>query len=312
MKAGSALLFALLGLASLTSCGGGGMSANDAMVDPMNEVDANLVEGVYCPVVEERVTRQNCEDLTRADAEVRPGAAAFNVPDPMRRGDTVAVHLVIDRRAPRIIRVIERNTPSAPDPSEGSGLGSANGSAGAEGTPPGNEAAPAGDEPAPTPGQVVEGLEGTAQRFYPPVGRHMRAELTGRGLDVAARSEASQELPLGGQATWIWHVTAREGGAQSLTLVTLVEGVANGRRFVLARTARVRTVTVEVSLRDRVWDIVSGAPAWIKALTAMLVAFGGLLTAWYRLPWRRREAAEDESEARQPEGAEGSGGAGEG
>jgi hypothetical protein len=253
--------------------------------------------GVYCPAVEARVSPPDCEDLTRADAEVRPGAAAFNVPDPMRRGGTFEVHLVIDRRSPKEIRIIEGPSPGGPEDTAGNDSDAVDSSNPAPPSRPRGRHAPASGPPpaekesAPTPGQIVDPLEGRAERFFPPVGRHMRAELVGEGFDIAPETAASQEIPLGGSADWIWKVTARKGGVQALTLVTIVEGVAGGRHFVLARTPRVRTVTVEVRLSDRIWDVLTGAPAWIKALTAVVVALTGLLTALYGIPWRRRRKA---------------------
>jgi hypothetical protein len=309
MRKKLAVLTSLVLLSLVTGCGGQGDEATNNVSAEIGP--ATQGAGVYCPAVEARVSPQDCEDLTRADAEVRPGAAAFNVPDPMRRGETFEVHLVIDRRSPKEIRVIEGGL--ADD------VGDATGNVGAQenvssekgvqtnvAAPANEEAAPANEEAAPTPGQIVDPLEGRAERFYPPAGRHMRAELVGEGFDIVPKTAASQEIPLGGSADWIWSVTARKGGVQALTLVTIVEGVAGGRRFVLARTPRVRTVTVEVRLRDRIWDVLIGAPAWIKAITAVVAAATGLLTAVYAVPWRRRRKAarqaakSDESETDGP------------
>lgn len=323
----TAMLPWLGALAILSACGGSDMAADNSWsLEPANEMSAPI-EGVYCPAVEQRVSSEDCEALTRADAQVRPGAAAFNVPDPMLRGETVEVHLVIDRRAPLTIRTIEGPRESDPAGADSNmtngnttnGDVDANAMANGHDTSPGpggevdastNAAAPPDDDPPPTPGQIVEELEGTPERFYPLVGRHMRAELTGQGFDIVARTETSQEIPLGGQATWIWDVTAREGGTQSLTAITAVEGVTNGRRFVLARTPKVRTVTVEVSWRDWIWDAVTGAPAWIKALTAVVVALGGFFAAWRGLGWRRpRDPNEkDRSNDKQDEAEDSSGG----
>jgi hypothetical protein len=315
---------------SLLALSGALAGCDDKMEESANNVEASLEPaaaavgaGIYCPAVEQRVSAADCEDLTRADSEVRPGAAAFTAPDPMLRGQTFEVHLVVDRRSPKEIRAIEAPAPGqeaevSPPLTRSAGPGgpgedpAANTAAtGEEGPSQGNlaeatedpaaNAAAAGgegpsqgnlaeatDDPPPTPGQVVEPLEGKTERFYPKVGRHMRAELVGQGFDIVAKSEASQQIPLGGNATWIWSVTARKGGSQPLTLITVVEGVADGHHFVLASTPTVRTITVEVSLRDRIWDSLTGAPAWIKALTAVIVALGGLFTAWRALPWRRR------------------------
>lgn len=306
MRSRLAILSCLALLGAIAACDRAAMEANNTMASG-GDLSGPPGEGVYCPAVEQRVSKTDCEDLTRADSEVRPGAAAFNVPDPMRRGETFEVHLVIDRRSPREIRVIEAPLEDMTDlnlsatdlnasdlNASGSDLNAldddpaVNASEADDPAPREKKAGAGREEQAPTPGQIVDPLKGSAERFYPKVGRHMRAELIGKGFDITAKSEASQQIPLGGNATWIWNVKALEGGSQSLTLVTVVEGLADGRRFVLARTPTVRTVTVEVSLRDRIWDTLTEAPAWIKAITAVVAAFGALLTAWYALPWWRR------------------------
>ncbi|MEO7178166.1 MAG: hypothetical protein ABIW83_04925 [Allosphingosinicella sp.] len=299
-------------LLALAGCDQMPMPADNAM-DQSALPAGEPGEGVYCPAVEQRVSPADCEDLTRADSEVRPGSAAFNVPDPMRRGETFEVHLVIDRRSPKEIRIIEEPLPDNPreigntnDGDPDAGNASVTNSASPEDGPSENMASAGHEHAAPTPGQIVEPLPGSAERFSPPVARHMRAELIGQGFEIAAETDASQQIPLGGSAEWQWKVTARKGGAQPLTLVTVVEGVADGRRFVLARTAKVRTVTVEVSLRDKIWDGLAEAPGWIKAFTAILVALGGLLTAWYALPWwRRRGTAKDNKPADGTGGSDG-------
>jgi hypothetical protein len=306
MRKKLAVLPSLVLLSLIAGCGG-----NQAANNTSGELESGAQgAGVYCPAVEARVSPQDCEDLTRADAEVRPGAAAFNVPDPMRRGETFEVHLVIDRRSPKEIRIIEQSVPSSDDDTTGNasdnGMSVANSASSQEKGAQENVTASAGEGSRPTPGQIVDPLEGRAERFSPPVGRHMRAELVGEGFDIAPKTAASQEIPLGGSADWIWSVTARKGGVQPLTLVTIVEGIAGGRRFVLARTPRVRTVTVEVRLSDRIWDVLTGAPAWIKAVTAVVLAVTGLLTAIYAVPWRRRRKAAKTAAA--PGGTEPDGG----
>ncbi|HEY0412523.1 MAG TPA: hypothetical protein VGD66_05225 [Allosphingosinicella sp.] len=300
MRKKLAVLPSLLLLSLVAGCGGqgpeGGGNASYTGEDQSGPPRAS----VYCPAVEQRVSPQDCEDLTRADAEVRPGAAAFNVPDPMRRGQTFEVHLVIDRRSPKEIRIIEGPRQGAPGDATGNVADSdpgASNTASAETGAQENAAASAGEASAPTPGQIVDPLEGRAERFFPPVGRYMRAELVGEGFDIAPKTAASQEIPLGASADWIWSVTARKGGVHALTLVTVVEGVTGGRRFVLARSPRVRTVTVEVRLSDRIWDVLTGAPAWIKAVTAVVAAVTGLLTALYAVPWRRRRKAARQASA---------------
>lgn len=308
MRSKLAILPWLALLGAIAGCDNEGMQSNNTMGSG-EAFGGPPAEGVYCPAVEARVSPADCEDLTRADSEVRPGAAAFSFPDPMRRGETFDVHLVIDRRSPREIRIIEEamatatdSLNSSVDDSAGNSSESGEGDPAANSSMPGGETPPAGnlsdgtEDSAPTPGQVVDPLKGKTERFFPKVGRHMRAELVGQGFDIVAKSDPSQDIPLGGNATWIWSVTARKGGLQPLTLITVVEGLADGRRFVLARSPTVRTVTVEVSWRDWLWDTLVEAPDWIKALTAVIVALGGLLAAWRAMP-RFRRRREDKEEA---------------
>lgn len=289
---------------------------------PTSGYQGSVENGIYCEVVEQRVSAEDCEDLTREDRGVQPGAAAFNVPDTMSRGQTVTVHLVVDRRSPRLIGILEvradAGLPTAgtdmnmdtnmTDGADTNVIGdnpntnstTANGDGGT-GNAAGGEEAGGEEDASPTPKQIVNELEGRPDSFNPLVGRHMRAELIGQGFDIVARSEPSQDIRLGGNATWIWDVTAREGGSRSLTVVTLVEGVANGRRFVLARTPKVRTVTVNVSWSDWAMDWLVAAPVWIKAVTAVIVALGGLLTAWYAVPWFRRRGGDQPSPEKEKE-----------
>lgn len=308
-----AALSSLVLLWLVAGCGGGMDQSNDASASMEGPVGPPR-EGVYCEAVEQRVSPRDCEDLTRADAEVRTGEAAYNVPDPMRRGKPVEVYLVIDRRSPREIRVIEAGAP--PNPGEALGNSNADDPAAGNSASAGDQgsqddmAIQADEATAPTPSQVVEPLEGRTERFQLPAGRHMRAQLVGPGFDIVSKTDESQEIPLGGQATWIWSLTARKGGTQSLTLVTFVEGVADGRRFVLARTPKVRTVTVEVSVSDWLRDLLAEIPGWIKAITAVVVAIGGLLTAIYAVPWRRRRSAARDTAAAKPDPRDRSGGDG--
>ncbi|HEX8061608.1 MAG TPA: hypothetical protein VF535_00160 [Allosphingosinicella sp.] len=308
------ILTSLILLGLVTGCGGGEDGAANNVSDSVDDPFGEPQVGVYCPAVEARVTPQDCEDLTRADAEVRPGEAAFTAPEPMQRGHTFDVHLVIDRRSPKEIRIIEERLQNVPGEEignatngHGPGTGTGNTTSSEEEDPQDNKAAPA-EDPVPTPTQIVEPLKGRVERFSPLTGRHMRAELAGEGFEIRAKTETSQQIPLGGQASWVWAVTARKGGTQTLTLVTVVEGVIGNRRFVLARTPKVRRVMVEVSMGDRIWDIIIGAPPWIKAITAIVVAVGGLLTALYAVPLRRRRKAANEAKAATKHGGPGAGG----
>ena len=51
-----------------------------------------------------------------------------------------------------------------------------------------------------------------------------------------------------------------------------------------------KSVMVEVRAVDRVWDMIVAAPAWLKAVAAVVAAAGVLLGAWLtlRAQWRNR------------------------
>ena len=119
--------------------------------------------------------------------------------------------------------------------------------------------------------------------FLPDVGRFMSADLSWQGFRIMPKSTRSQQIPKGGQAIWLWEVTALQPGKRSLTLTTVVEGLVGGSRHALANTQEVRTVVVEVSWPDRLMDGLEVLPRWLKAVTALMVALGALLAAWIAL-----------------------------
>jgi hypothetical protein len=53
---------------------------------------------VYCAEVSRRVTAEDCAHFRDLAAHVRSGEGAFNAPDPMRRGETVTMQLVVANR----------------------------------------------------------------------------------------------------------------------------------------------------------------------------------------------------------------------
>lgn len=291
-----AVLGAAALMTALGSCGGQGSAnyadGNNSVGEAPGETIVTPREAVYCEAVEQRVAAEDCEDLNAAAAQVKKGAAAFNVPDPMRRGESVSVQLVVDRRSPDLIAAIEGAgaTAEAPDEPPAPELPPEGGNAGAD---VGNAAEipddrvqvqlpakKAGRDDA-TPKQIADKLPGTTDTFLPDVGRFMSAELAGQGFKIEPRSPRSQEIPQGGQATWVWEVTALQAGKRSLTLKTVVEGVVGGKRYPLADTPTVRTVTVEVSLPDRIMDGLRALPDLLKAITAALTALAALIAAWF-------------------------------
>ena len=117
------------------------------------------------------------------------------------------------------------------------------------------------------------------------VGRFMRAELTGAGFDITPQGPASREVLPDSVTTWTWQVTARQRGTQALTLTTVVEGCPadGGACIPLRSTTQNYTVNVAVSPVGEVRDVLAGMPDWIKLVSAIVVAFAGLIGAVFSL-----------------------------
>ena len=220
---------------------------------------------VFCPEIARRWSAQECEDFTNLARSAEAGAAAFNAPDPMERGETHTLQLAVSYAPP------EREEDGAPPP--------------------------ATDPHALTPGETVDPLPGATVEFTPLVGRFMRAELTGSGFDIAPVGAASREVLPDSVTTWSWQVTARQRGTQALTLTTVVEGCpANGGACIpLRSTTQNYTVNVAVSPVGEVRDVLAGMPDWIKLGSAIIAAFAGLVTAVFSLRGALRKSGREKA-----------------
>ena len=218
---------------------------------------AEAEQTVFCPEIERRWSAQECQDFTNLARSVEAGAAAFNAPDPMQRGQTHTLQLAVSY--------------APPEPRE---------QASAE-----LERPPASDPQPLTPSETIEPLPGRTVEFTPLVGRFMRAELTGAGFDIAPVGPASREVLPDSVTTWSWQVTARQRGVQALTLTTVVEGCPadGGACIPLRSTTQNYTVNVAVSPIGEVRDVLAGMPDWIKLASALIAAFAGLVAAVFSL-----------------------------
>ena len=296
--------FCVAGLMMLTACRGAQSDHNADSADESVTADVNAVyvpeqELVFCPVVEARVSKADCDDLKTVETEVRNGVGAFNVPDPMTRDQTKAITLVVDRRTPEEIAIVESHSMNAVDnelASENTAI-EANISEYETKPVPGNESStetdntverpgPAHSKGGPTPSQIVEPLEGKTETLVPKVGRFMLAELNGDGFKIQPLSPASQEIPPGEQATWQWNVTPTQGGTHTLTLKTVVEGVVSGKRYPLSRTQTVRKVQVEVSWPGWFADKLDQLTRGMKHIEGFLWGLAALLAAALVIRWR--------------------------
>ncbi|WP_395645134.1 hypothetical protein [Terricaulis sp.] len=231
---------------------------------------------VFCAEVGRRISPADCEVYVALAQSAQRGVAAFNAPDPMRRGQLHTLQLAISFAPPEPPPAAVEPAPGGDDQQRGVSTGDSETPA-----PPSPPPAPASQ----TPQETVEDLPGETREFQPLVGRFMRAELQGVGFDITEKSPASQEVTPDSVTTWTWEVVARQGGARSLTLHTVVEGCTeDGRECVpLRSTTQNYTVNVEVGPVDRVKDFLLATPDWIKIVTAIVAALAGLIGAWIGL-----------------------------
>jgi hypothetical protein len=241
-----------------------------------------------CPAIENMLaTAEDCADLTALQSDVKPGPAALDAPAAMVRGKTYEVTLVIDRKKPAPSPPPPPPPPPpSPEPVEMNVMDTVENDTAVMGNMA-DEIEPAAGPPEdvdapPTANEVVAELPGEDTSFQPQVGRYMTAELIGSGFNIKLISPAEpiQVIPQGGQGRWQWEVVPTMGGQRRLTVKTQAVGIVDGKPVALGNGGGKHEVAVTVSLRDRVWDALTGAPAWIKALTAILVALGGLIAAW--------------------------------
>lgn len=235
---------------------------------------------IFCEEVGKRVTAEDCDYYGELAKRTKVGVGAFNAPDPMTRGKTVTLQLVIAFAPDPPVQGAE----PAVDASANSAAPSIDDGGASSGAP-----MPA-PPPMPTPAETVDQLPGETVTFAPTVGRFMKAELTGEGFEIERLSAEHQEVLLDSQTTWEWKVKAIKGASHILTLKTVVEAKDDQGNYVpLRSTTKNQTIKVEVKFWDRVLDWILGAPVWIKAITALASALIAFL-ALFKLPkWLRRQ-----------------------
>lgn len=257
-----ALMAALL----LAACGQ--VSERSAPADSESTApaaSAQAEETVFCPEIERRWSARECEDFTNLARSAEAGAAAFNAPDPMERGETHTLQLAVSYAPPEREEEAARPPPADPQPL--------------------------------TPSETVDPLPGATVEFTPLVGRFMRAELTGAGFDIEPVGPASREVLPDSVTTWSWQVIARQRGTQALTLTTVVEGCPadGGACIPLRSTTQNYTVNVAVSPVGEVRDVLAGMPDWIKIGSAIIAALAGLVTAMFGLRSALRKSGREKA-----------------
>jgi len=131
-----------------------------------------------------------------------------------------------------------------------------------------------------SPSDSVEGYEGPTVPYDVVVGPRMTATLTGEGFEISPRGPQPQDLTRGETIMWTWRVTPREEGVHILRLITAVEAPGpDGEHLKLQSTTRQAEIQVSIGFWGRVWAFLTGAPAWLKAVTGVITALTALLVA---------------------------------
>ncbi|MBL8543210.1 MAG: hypothetical protein JNJ63_05330 [Hyphomonadaceae bacterium] len=286
---------------ALAACGQAPeQAAEEAPGASMSETSSDTPEAApFCAEVGRRVSPADCADLGQLAATAEAGAAAFNAPDPMQRGDIHTLQLAISYAPPAPSESAAATDPgSETSTAELNNAGSVTDqlSGGCRFNPETGQSECSAPSPAPaTPEEIVDPLQGETVQFTPLVGRFMRAELIGTGFEITPLTPASQEVLHDSVTTWSWRVVAQEGGQRTLTLRTVVEGcTADGQCYPLRSTSQNYDVHVTVGLLGQAQDVLTAAPTWLRLLAGVLTALAVLVGAWFglRSAFRKgREAA---------------------
>lgn len=252
----------------------------------------------YCQVVADYVSTEDCAAFQRQVKLQSNGEAAFNAPNPMKRGEVVTV----------VLAVADRPDPPRPAPTSDGDRDVVQSEAAQEDakavTPPNSPetADPLFGEEAPTPQELVAAMPGRVVRFDTVVGPRMAAELTGDAgfkitpVDNDAKHKILRTGPPYASALWKWNVEALRGGIHTLSVRTVVEAIdSKGAFYEMASTPAIFSFTVEVSPWQAFWDGVQDAPKKIDSLTAVITAIAAFVTAalglWGLLRKRRKRLA---------------------
>lgn len=304
MRGGRGWLVAITAALMIGGCGGS-PDRSENTVTNLEETTADQPGSVYCDVVSARTTSGECEDLGRQNAALYQGAAAIQARSPMTRGRTYQVVLLVDTRPARIVREIERQDAAGPQPTPTAPpvrarINRPSPSPTPDPTPsptpvatpapaPAADASPSPEmdmmEDVDTPGQILERLNGTTERFYPPIGRFMTAELVGdpETFEVTPRDKVVKQVPRNSQVRWMWKVRPLREGEHVLQVTTQVQGRVNGKMFVLADSGGERAITVEVTWPDWIKDQFAYFADWLTSLKGFLISLTAVVVAWFGL-----------------------------
>ena len=288
---GAVLSAAILATALLAGCSGNPPedAASDATAIEVPAVRSagprDTSRDVLCPEVARRMPPEMCEDYRELARQTEKGVGAFNAPSRMRVGKPVTVALAISYAPPPPppSDTPATDTPASDVAASDEAVEVSDAPAASDGVPvrP-KHAIRAGAAPDTqvSPSETVEAYEGPTLPYDVVVGPRMTATLTGEGFEISPRGPQPQDLTRGETIMWTWKVTPREEGVHILRLITAVEAPGpDGEHLKLQSTTRQAEIQVSIGFWGRLWAFLTGAPAWLKALTGVITALTALVVA---------------------------------
>jgi len=279
-----------------------GAETNAAMSANAADTVVPKDQGILCDAIGERVSQSDCDDVNAMQSKVREGAAALNVPDPMKRGHPYSVSLNIDLRKLEVVEQLDvamntveadLNTATEMNVVDTVDANAMNTVENGNSTAPSPPDRPSSHAP-PTPLARARSEEGKDVPFIAAVSRRMRATLTGHGFDIKAIDPANGILtiPENGSGRWEWEVIPRQDGQRRLTVHTEAVAHVGNRDVLIGNAESFKDVQISVTPGDRLRDALKAAPDWLKLLTGVLAALAALLGAWFGLKrvWKKGDA----------------------
>ena len=284
---------------SLAGCAKNGESHADASADATESV--RIVDLHPCKVTGTQLTVEDCDTAGYWLEKSKPGSASFNAPTSMIQGQSRMVTLAIGTAPPKPAAKVE---PQAAAPSPAPAATATPPPAAPDRAGPSPSAAPeAATPPRPTPHETVAEAADAAKDkivdYYPFVGSQMAADLEGDGFEITALSPRVQPVADMTVTTWEWRVKAKDYGRKTLVMKTAVVMIdSQGKPNPLIPTSQPKPVNVWIG-PDGVLAAITGAPIWIKAITAVLAALATLFVTWKALragkpPPKAAKAKDDE------------------
>jgi len=275
------LMFAAVLASSLVGCNKG------------EETNTSVSDGGWCDAISDYASPADCADFTKqAELQVE-GTAAFNAPNPVKRGKTFSVWLAVAANPPPPVpakpakpSIVEM---ARPEPASTDAPSDTPTDAGVAATEePAALPPPSAPETAAPPTQVVAAMPGHTETFAVVVGRYVAADLQGdEAFEITNKSDRTQSIRLGPpypSTIWRWDVKALHGGDHVMVIKTVIQVKdREGKFHDVVATTQPYSFHVQVGVLGWLQDTLTATPGWIKLLTGVILALALLVGAIEKL-----------------------------